>query len=193
MRPLSNTFMVRARLEDEGRIKIANGVDIIIDPGFNPYRYAVQVGEIAHCPKKIDADFIYDFELFPGDQIWFHHFCVSQDTAQVVDGEILYAIRYSQIYCVVRNGIIIPCQDYVFLTPVLEDESNCKTKSGLWIKSTQDPIPLIGKVEFTSKKADDIKVGDIVKFRKDSDYDLKINGTLYYIMREARIAAFMEL
>lgn len=193
MRPLRNTFMIRAKWEDEGKIKIA-GTEIIIDLGFNPYRYAVQVGEVAACPMKIDRDFIYDVEIRPNDIVYFHHFCVSKENAQVVNGEILYAVKYRDIYCVIRDGEIIPMQDYVFLSSVLEDESKCKTKSGFWLKSEPEPIPLVGKVEATCKKAMEqgINVGDVVRFLKNSDYEITVEGKKYFRMKSSRIIALME-
>ncbi len=186
--------MVRADIGNEGVVKIGDKT-ITIDPAFNPYRYAVQVGEVVAVPFKIDRDFISDFEIKVSDKIHMHHFCISHDNAQEVNGEILYAVKYRDIYCVVRDGKILPCQDYVFLSEVLEDESNCKSKSGLWLKSTQDPMPLVGKVEATCKKAmeDGIIVGEHVRFLKNSDYEIIIENKKYYRMKAQRIIALVNV
>ncbi len=186
--------MIRANHEDEGKIKIGS-TTIEIDPAFNPYRYAVQSGTIAYCPMKVDRDFVYDIELFPGDLVFFHHFVVSPETAQTVNNELLYAAKYRDLYCVIRDNKIISLQDYVFLSPVKEDESTCKNSLGLWIKPAPDNIPLVGRVEATCKEAEKmgIKVGDHVRYLRNSDYDLKINNKVYYRMKAKRIIALVDI
>ncbi len=192
MRPLKDIFFIRANADDAGKVKLGN-IEIQIDTDFNKYHHSVQCGEIAYCPMKISNEFIVDFELKPGDKIYFHHFTVAPGNEYIVNGEKLYKCHYRDMYCVVRDGKIIPVQDYVFLTPIKESEENFKSKSGLWLKPEAANIPMEGKVEFSCKSAESqgIEIGHRVRYLKDSDYDLKVEGQMYYIMRAKRIIALV--
>ncbi len=191
MRPLLDLYYIRADASLETRHTMTGGQEIYIEKDFNPYERAVQFGEIVHCPMRISNNLLYEVDLRPGDKIYFHHFVVQEDNFDEINGEKLYRCMYNNIFCVVRDGEIIPVQDWVFLTPVLEPEENYKTKSGIILKTERKTLRNIGEVQFMCKRAEQwgLKKGDQVYWMNDSDYKIKVEGKEYWRMSLRRILA----
>lgn len=187
MRPIRDLFYIRSDASLETTHKFASGKEIYISEpivtadhtkSFSPYERAVQFGEIVHCPMQISIGQIYDVELAPGDRIYFHHFIVQPDNCDEIKGETLYRCAYKDIFCVIKNGEIIPVQDYCFLSYIEESKLNLVSPSGIFLKPQADTLRNIAKVEATSKVCKELglEIGDKVVWMNDSDYKMKVEG-----------------
>lgn len=203
MRPIRDLFYVRADAEQETKHKFASGKEIYISEPivgsdktreFSPYERAVQVAEIVYCPMKISSGFINDLELKPGDRIYTHHFVIQPDNYEEIAGEKLYRCTYDNVFCVIRDNNILPIQDFVFLTPVLEPIENFESASGIALKPERGILPNIGEIQIVSIAAAKLglKKGDHVYWSANSDYSMTVEGKGYWRMRASRIAGKIE-
>ena len=203
MRLIQNKFGLKADPDLETSHTLKNGVKIWLSPpvmgeqhkhskvAFSPYERAVQIAEIAYLPMSIHPSLINDVELKVGDMVACHHFCIQPENLEKIGDQVFYRAFYQQLFCVIRDGEIIPLQDFIFCTPVYEDESKCKTPGGLWIKDKPDQLERQAKVEFVCKSAKDkdIYVGDTIHFMTNSDYWINIGGVKYWRMSVKRVNA----
>lgn len=200
MRAVRDLFYVRADAEQETKHKFKNGHEIYIsepiatldkEKEFSPYERAVQVAEIVCVPMRISKGYVNNFPLKEGDKIYVHHFVIQPDNYDEIDGEKLYRCMYENIFCVIRDGELLPVQDYVFLTSVLEPEENYKTKSGIFLKTEPETLRNIGEIQFLCKQAEEqgLKKGDHVYWLDNSDYSMTIEGNHYWRMKLSRIVA----
>jgi hypothetical protein len=126
----------------------------------------------------------YNTGVEEGDTLYFHHHVVI--TPQSVDEKHdLYQVLYhpdggfsSQAYAVKKkdSGEIIALADWVFLDPI---EPEAKLKSDvLELVSFDTPVNEKGRIKYASDKIKEegLKVGDIVYFQKDADYEMEIEN-----------------
>jgi hypothetical protein len=128
--------------------------------------------------------------LREGDKIYFHHFCVSPDNRyDLPDGRECYLIHMRDIYCVIRDGILFPLEDWCFGDAVFEDEQKFSKKVGgivLFTKPYADRVRGHLKLRYVSPVAEGcgLKSGSVIQhvcgMNKDADYDMMIEGTLLY-------------
>lgn len=203
MKPIRNIIYVRANAQERNIHRLATGKELFIaDPiatsdkyaDFNEYERVVQYGIIVHLPTKIEPHYVFDQELKEGDKIWFHHFVVAEDNQDTINDEKLYRCHYRDVYAIERDGELIPVQDYVFLSYVMEEKHMYMSESGLFIKPEPTTQRNIGLIEYSCKTAEryGLKKGDKVYWLDNSDYKMTINGKEYIRMKLNRIVALVE-
>lgn len=148
-----------------------------------------QDGIVKYIPGKIQSG---EIEVKEGDHVYTHHFLTEDQNAIEINDELLYAISYESVYCVVNNGDIKMLGKWNFLKPILEKD---QLDNGLYFipKNKYDTKKAI--VEFTSKEMqeDGLKKGDIVFFSKNSDYVINVEGEYYFrVENEDIIGIFKE-
>ena len=214
-KPLKNNFYVKANIRDVEILPTKSGVLIYADVDFAKDSNAVQVGTIAACPKVIVdtyyKKFVKDIELKVGDKIYFHHSVVQNNQKHKPEryhideetGERLYICPYENIYCVIRNGEIIPLEDFVFCSEVQEKkEQLINPKFFQKEVFEKKEIPILSKkleqyaiVEVVSKRVSeeiDVKKGDKVFINRDSDYPIRIENKDYFRIMSRNILAVIE-
>lgn len=92
---------------------------------------------------------------------------------------------------------IIMLDDWLLASPILETEDDIIKTFGtlkLFTKAAPDKIEGMCKAEFVSKECEKqgIKPGDIIYFKKDADYEMKIEGGDYYRMKIANVVAVLR-
>jgi co-chaperonin GroES (HSP10) len=78
-----------------------------------------------------------------------------------------------------------------FIEPIEEDESNYKTKSGIYIKPSPGVVKQRGIVKHPSKFLIEqgVKKGDKVIFDRVADYKIIVEGETYYRVQDRHIEA----
>ncbi len=175
MRPLSNFVVYVPKKVNETK-KIGD-VEIYIETKFNEFEHRVMEGEVVGIPEK------YKTQVAIGDTLYFHHHVVI--TPQVLDeNNDLYQVNYSpdgghatQSYIVKKKDTdeIIALDDWVFLDPIKPEP---KLKSDiLELVSFEEEVNYKGKIMYASDKIKELglKIGDVVWFTKNSDYEMQID------------------
>jgi co-chaperonin GroES (HSP10) len=175
MRPLHN-FIVHVP-ETVKETKKIGDVEIYIETKFNEFEHRVMEGEVVGIPEK------YKTPVSVGDTLYFHHHVVI--TPQIVDEKNkLYQVNFSpegghstQSYVVKKKGTdeIIALNDWVFLDPI---EPEAKLKSDIIEIVSFEEVPNTkGKIMYASDKIKELglKIGDVVWFTKNSDYEMQID------------------
>ena len=141
--------------------------------------------------------------VIPGDKIYGHHFMCDLENAYDINGVRMYKIHVRSLYCVVRDGEIAMVGHWNFITPIEIEE---KTAGGIFIPQfvnvSNNPSASDYKVKskFDEEKghithlstgimAKGVNKGDLVWWTKNSDYQMKVEGKIYYRMTDEDIVA----
>jgi len=162
-----------------------NGEPLSMDTDFDPYRHATQVGVVAYPSLVIDSEYLNDNPVKMGDVVLFHHFVCQDDNSLMYNNELLYRCEYFHLFAKIVNTKLEPLEDFIFVEPILEPESNLVGESGLILKSNRGFLDNVGKVFALSKaaKKGGLRMGDVVFFTNNADYDINISGKELYRMR----------
>lgn len=200
MRTLKDIFFVKVDKRFNDTFKLGEK-ELFLDTDFDKYRHARQYGVITSVPHRItpknyldiqktgedyEQGFYYDTPLVIGDKVYFHHFVAGNDESQfTINDEKVFMCHYEQMYCVVRDGEIIPLERNMFCSQIMEDEKNYQKSIGgiiLFTKPNPEPIKNYAKVEFLSEKCMEfgLRMGDTIIHKNDADYDITIEGTKYW-------------
>ena len=95
------------------------------------------------------------------------------------------------VYAIVRDGKLKMLDNWVFVEQVLEDESKCKTDSGIWIKPDQEDEELHGILRYSNNELIEqgANINDRIIFSKDSEYVMDIEGEDLMRMRNEDVLA----
>lgn len=161
-----------------------------VDTVFRKLHNAVQKAVVIACPE--------DGELLPGDIVYVHHFVVEEERRIKVKDKDYRWLEYSQIYYRVRDGIGKAVGYYVLVEPVKYDESKFKKKTDSGIALTSKAgttyVDRVGKVAHIGKDAaqDDIEVGDLILFNKNCEYEIRIEGKMYFRMERRDVITTID-
>jgi len=188
MELIKNVFLISADKDLNSKVKIG-GKSLFVDRDFDKYRYSTQIGEVFSCPKKIDEkEFINDTAINNGDIVIFHHFVCQPNNLVIVGGKELYKCEFYNLWAKIENQKITPIEDFIFVEPILEPESNL-TSNGLLLKTSREPLKNQGIIFALSSAArkSGLRMGDKVFFTNNADYDIKILESTLYRMRVRNI------
>lgn len=122
-------------------------------------------------------------------------------------GGLLYMVRVDQIYCVVRDGKIIPQGEWCLVKPDMETWEDITSPKGVIMKAAPgakfvaeydenseyighkmiiEGKYLNGFVHSIRDRAD-LKVGDKILYQRNADYTVVIEGEQLYVMKEEDI------
>ena len=136
--------------------------------------------------------FKYETGVEPGDTLYFHHLVVVNEGQPLTGNDNHYLVRYDQDHAINNQAIgfkssstdtIHPLAGWSLLEPVEEEEVQ-KSDIIEVVKLKEKPTTR-GRVAFTSDGIEEIglEVGDIVGFKENRDYRIKIDGKEYYRTR----------
>jgi co-chaperonin GroES (HSP10) len=149
-------------------------------------------------------------EVKKDDRIYFHYNTVSpENRIQTLDGSKIYKVQYDNVFCAVRNNTIIPIGGYVMVEAVWDEETEeidlqghekvrgKVSVSGIITELHDKPkvqqgiiahigTPLIGDPDLGLVK------GNKVYFLKYSEFQNRIEGKLFYVMRQKDIIGKIE-
>jgi co-chaperonin GroES (HSP10) len=179
-------FVVELEKRLNDTITTNSGLELYIDTRFNEFESRVTEGPVVSVPFK------HDTGVEVGDTLYFHHLVVVNDGQPLTGEDNHYLVRFDPEHTVnnqaiayksAKTGEIHPLAGWSLLEGVEEKEEK---ESGLIevIKLKEKPVTK-GMVAFQAPWVEELglKVGDVVGFKKNMDYRIKIDGTEYYRVR----------
>ena len=179
-------FVVELEKKLNDTMTTDSGLELYVDTRFNEFEHRVTEGPVVSPPVK------HDTGVEVGATLYFHHLVVINE-GQVLTGEDNhYLVRYDPNHTINnqaiahkgKDGEIRPLCGWSLLEPVDQDE--LKTKSDvIEVVELEKKLPTKGRVAFTAPWVEDLglKVGDVVGFKQNRDYRIKIDGKEYYRTR----------
>lgn len=181
-------------------------LEVFIDPLFNPTHHARIYGIVEAIPsgKCFNEDGLeIEQEVRVGDKIYFHYLITSDEINCVYSNT--YKVPYHWIFCIVRNGNILPVSGWTLCSQIDEDKENFElvevggrmmnlslSGSGL-ITSIQKKksikfaeLSYIG-LPLKGEKKLDIEKGCKIVLNKNSNFINKIEGVDFFTVRQSDI------
>jgi co-chaperonin GroES (HSP10) len=169
------------RLNDT--ITTDSGLELYIDTRFNEFERRITEGPVVATPFK------HDTGVKVGDTLYFHHLVVVNDGQPLTGEDNHYLVRFDPDNVVNNQAIaykskktneIHPLAGWALLQGVEEEEEPESTIIEV-IKLKDKPVTK-GAVAFKAPWVDELglEVGDVVGFKKNLDYRIKIDGEEYY-------------
>ena len=181
----ANHFIVELEKPINDTITTESGLELYIDTRFEgkEFEHRVTEGPVVSTPFK------HDTGVEVGDTLYFHHLVVMQGGQVLTEKENTYFVNYSPeaatnnqaIAYKNSKGEIIPLAGWTLLEPVEEE----KTDSIIEVVTLNEKLPTKGRVAFSNAEIEDhgLKVGDVVGFKENRDYRIKVDGRELYRTR----------
>jgi len=175
------TFNGRTIVRPEKRVNdkiMIGGKEFILDSAFRHYWNTVHMAEVVVSDRD---------DLEPGDIVYVHHFINAPEQILPFREDSSY-MESNQIYCRIRNGEMKVLDDYVLVSPVTYGDTGIITKNEhgilLTSRSPNERIEKVGVAELIgdNAKKKGINIGDKILFNKNCEYEILIEGKLYYRM-----------
>lgn len=183
-----NYFVVELDKLINDTIVTDSGLELYIDHRLNEngeFENRVTEGPVVCSPFKIDTG------VEPGDTLYFHHLVVMQGGQVLTGNDKHYIVKCSKealsnqaiAYKSKKDGKIRPLFGWSLLEPSNEAEE--PLSEIIETVSLKEKLPTTGRVAFESDELDElgVKVGDVVGFKENRDYRIKIDGKEYYRTR----------
>jgi len=182
-------FVVELEKQINDTISTDSGLELYIDTRFegSEFNYRVTEGPVVSPPIK------HDTGVQVGDTLYFHHLVVMNEGQVLTGQDNHYLVAYNPYHTInnqaiayksKKSGHIHPLAGWSLLEAVEQEE--LKTKSDvIEVVELKDKLPTKGRVAFTAPWIEDLglKVGDVVGFKENRDYRIKIDGKEYYRTR----------
>jgi co-chaperonin GroES (HSP10) len=158
-------------------VVMVGGQEFILDSMFRHYWNTIHMAEVISSGLE---------ELEPKDIIYVHHFVNAPEQKLSMQGDLSFVER-TQVYCRIRNNELMTLGNFILVEPVTYGDTGIiKEKKGLLL-STKSPNEKIEKVGIAAllsdnAKAAGLKNGDKILFDKNCEYEMLIEGKLYYRM-----------
>lgn len=181
-----NMFIVELDRPINDTISTKSGVELYIDTRFEggEFKYRVTDGPVIATPAR------YKTPVKKGDRLYFHHLVVMQGGQRLTGVENSYFVKYDPEHAVNnqaiaykdKKGNIHPLDGWSLLSAIEEEE---KEDGTIEVVSLKEELPTKGVVAFDSKelKSVGVRKGDVVGFKQNRDYRIKIDGKEYYRTR----------
>ena len=183
-----NYFVVELEKLINDTIVTESGFELYIDTKLNEngeFENRVTEGPVVCSPFKIDTG------VEPGDTLYFHHLVVMQGGQVLTGDDNHYIVKCSKealsnqaiAYKSQKDGVIRPLFGWSLLEPVEEKEESLSEL--IENVTLREKLPTSGRVAFASEELDElgVGVGDVVGFKENRDYRIKIDGKEYYRTR----------
>ena len=179
-------FIVELEKAINDTITTDSGLELYIDTRFNEFENRVTEGPVVAVPFK------YETGVKPGDTLYFHHLVVLKEGQPLTGVDNHYIVKYNHDHAVnnqaiafkdQHTGVIEPLKGWSLLEPVEEEE--VQESQIIEVVKLNEALPTKGRVAFTSSgiEALGLEVGDVVGFKENRDYRIKIDGKEYYRTR----------
>jgi len=182
-------FVVELEKPINDTITTDGGLELFIDSrNFegSQFEHRVTEGPVVCAPLK------HDTGVESGDTLYFHHLVVMNEGQVLTGHDKHYLVRFDPEHTINnqaigyknKKGEIRPLAGWTLLEPVEQEE--LKTKSDVVeVVELKKNLPTKGRVAFTAPWIEELglKVGDVVGFKENRDYRIKIDGKEYYRTR----------
>jgi len=182
MRSLNN-FIVEIEKELNDQIVTDSGLKLYVDTKYNEFEHRTTEGKVLATPIKFNTG------VSDGDTLYFHHHVVINGGSPLNKKDKQYVVNYDEEHAAQNQAIaykdskkneIHPLYGWALLEPTEEDSEGPEGEIEV-VKLDENPVTQ-GVVSFSTKELDEIGVsdGDVVGFKKNRDYRIKIDGKEYY-------------
>lgn len=179
-------FVVELNKRLNDTITTAGGLELYIDTRFNEFENRITEGPVVAVPFK------YDTGVEVGDTLYFHHLVVINGGQPLTGEDNHYLVRYDPEHTVnnqaiayksAKTGDIHPLAGWALLEGVEEEEERLSDIIEV-VRLKEKPVTK-GMVAIQAPWVEELglKVGDVVGFKKNRDYRIKIEGKEYYRTR----------
>ena len=182
-------FVVELEKQINDTISTDSGLELYIDTRFegSEFNHRVTEGPVVSPPIK------HDTGVQVGDTLYFHHLVVMNEGQVLTGQDNHYLVAYNPHHTInnqaiayksAKSGHIHLLAGWSLLEAVEQEE--LKTKSDvIEVVELKEKLPTKGRVAFTAPWIEDlgVKVGDVVGFKENRDYRIKIDGKEYYRTR----------
>jgi co-chaperonin GroES (HSP10) len=179
-------FVVELETTIKDTITTSGGLELYIDNRFNEFENRITEGPVVAAPFK------YDTGVEVGDTLYFHHLVVVNDGQPLTGEDNHYLVRFDPEHTInnqaiayksARSGEIHPLAGWSLLESVEEEEEKQSTTIEV-VRLKKSPVTK-GIVAFKAPWVEKLglKVGDVVGFKENRDYRIKIDGKEYYRTR----------
>jgi len=180
-------FVVELEKQLNDTMTTEGGLQLYVDTRFNEFEHRVTEGPVVSAPLK------HNTGVESGDTLYFHHLVVLNEGQALTGHENHYLVRYDPNHTInnqaigyksSKSGHIHPLAGWALLEPVVQDE--LKTKSDvIEVIELKKSLPTKGRIAFTAPWVEELglKAGDVVGFKQNRDYRIKIDGKEYYRTR----------
>jgi co-chaperonin GroES (HSP10) len=176
-------FVVELKKTLDDTITTDSGLELYIDTRFNEFERRITEGPVVAVPFK------YDTGVEVGDTLYFHHLVVINGGQPLTGEDDHYLVRYDPEHTVnnqaiayksAKTGDIHPLAGWSLLEGVEEEEEQVSDIIEV-VKLKEKPVTK-GMVAFQAPWVEELglEVGDVVGFKKNMDYRIKIDGKEYY-------------
>ena len=181
-------FVVELEKQLNDTMTTDGGLELYVDTRFNEFEHRVTEGPVVSPPIK------HNTGVEPGDTLYFHHLVVLNEGQALTGHENQYLVRYDPDHTInnqaigyksSKSGHIHPLAGWALLEPVEQEE--LKTKSDvIEVVELKKALPTKGRVAFKAPWLEELglKQGDVVGFKQNRDYRIKIDDKEYYRTRK---------
>ena len=181
-------FVVELEKQLNDTMTTEGGLELYVDARFNEFEHRVTEGPVVSPPIK------HNTGVEPGDTLYFHHLVVLNEGQVLTGHENHYLVKYDPDHTInnqaigyksSKSGDIHPLAGWALLEPVEQEE--LKTKSDvIEVVELKKALPTKGRVAFEAPWLEELglKTGDVVGFKENRDYRIKIDGKEYYRTRK---------
>ena len=180
-------FVVELEKKLNDTITTDSGLELYVDNRFNEFEHRVTEGPVVCSPLK------HKTGVKKGDTLYFHHLVVINEGQILTGDDNHYLVRYDPNHTInnqaiayksKKTGKVKPLAGWALLEFIEQEE--LETKSDLiHVIDNKEKLPTKGIVSFDCDwlKELGVKKGDVVGFKQNRDYRLKIDGKEYYRTR----------
>lgn len=181
-------FVVELEKQLNDTMTTESGLELYVDTRFNEFEHRVTEGPVVSPPIK------HNTGVEPGDTLYFHHLVVLNEGQALTGHKNHYLVRYDPDHTInnqaigyksSKSGHIHPLAGWALLEPVEQEE--LKTKSDvIEVVELKKALPTKGRVAFEAPWLEELglKEGDVVGFKQNRDYRIKIDDKEYYRTRK---------
>lgn len=179
-------FVVELEKQLDDKITTEGGLELYIDTKFDEFENRITEGPVVASPFK------YDTGVEVGDTLYFHHHVVINDGQPLTGEDNHFIVQYNPGYTAAnqaiaykskKTGEVRPLAGWSLLEGVEEPKEEESSIIEV-VKLSEDPVTK-GRVAFEAPWVDELglKIGDVVGFKENRDYRIKIDGKEYYRTR----------
>ena len=180
-------FVVELEKQFNDTIKTDSGLELYIDNRFNEFEHRVTEGPVVCSPLK------YNTGVEEGDTLYFHHLVVINEGQVLTGNDNHYLVRYDPNHTINNQAIAYKSKKTGEVKPLMgwallefTEQEELETKSDLIeVVDLSEKLPTKGRIAFDSPWLEElgVKSGDVVGFKQNRDYRIKIDGKEYYRTR----------
>jgi co-chaperonin GroES (HSP10) len=180
-------FVVELEKQFKDTMTTDSGLELYVDNRFNEFEHRTTEGPVICSPLK------YDTGVKKGDTLYFHHLVVINEGQVLTGNKNHYLVRYDPNHTInnqaiafksKKTGKVKPLMGWALLEFTEQEELDIKSDL-IEVVDLSEKLPTKGRVAFDSPWLEElgVKAGDVVGFKQNRDYRIKIEGKEYYRTR----------